>query len=52
MLTLDQIRRLLGEEYDVSDEELAALRRQLYEIAWIALDESNPNQSPQPVVRE
>lgn len=38
MLSLDQMRVLLGEGYEVSDERLSEFRQQLYSIAQLALE--------------
>ena len=38
VLSLDQMRVLLGEGYEVSDERLSEFRQQLYSIAQLALE--------------
>lgn len=38
MISLDRCRKILGPKVSVSDENLAALREQLYSFAELALD--------------
>jgi hypothetical protein len=38
LLTLEQCRRILGNDLQVSDEELLELRQQLYSLAMLAME--------------
>jgi hypothetical protein len=46
VLSVDRCRELLGEECPLTDEELTAVREQLYALALLAMEAAARGQAP------